>query len=316
LIQNVDTIPLGKTGIQIVPLGLGAWSWGDPFVWGYGFSGYNDDDIWSAFRTSMEAGVNFIDTAEWYGIGRSEKLLGAFIKKFDKPLIIATKFMPYPWRFSKTSLLHTLRQSLDRLQMDQIDLYQIHFPSPPMAIEHWVEAMAEAVQQGLVRAVGVSNYSEAQMRRAYTVLARHDIPLASNQMQYNLLNRKIEYNGLLKVCQELGVTLIAYSPMAKGVLTGKYTPQKPPPGPRRFQYHSEFLRKIQPLFNLMRDIGLAHEGKTLTQVALNWVICKGAVPIPGAKKASQAQENCGALGWRLSDEEITTLDVASGPFSK
>jgi aryl-alcohol dehydrogenase-like predicted oxidoreductase len=311
LTEPLTTIPLGMTDIQVSPLGLGAWAWGDRLMWGYGFSGYTDVDIYSAYQVSLDAGVNFIDTAEAYGTGRSETLLGSFMKKSGIPVFVATKFMPYPWRISKNALTHALRHSLERLDLDHVDLYQIHWPSPPMPIEHWVEAMAKVFKLGLVRAVGVSNFSETQMRRASSILATHGIPLASNQLQYNLLNRKVEYNGLLDACHELGITLIAYSPIAKGALTGKYTPTHPAPGIRRGRYNSAFLTRLQPLFGLVKEIGQAHGGKTPSQV-----VCKGALPIPGAKNVRQAQENCGALGWRLTDQEVAALDKISLPFTK
>jgi aryl-alcohol dehydrogenase-like predicted oxidoreductase len=180
-----------------------------------------------------------------------------------------------------------------------------------VSIETWAEALAEAVQQGLARAVGVSNFSQDQMRRAYDVLEKRGVALASNQVEYNLLNRNVEHNGLLKACHELGVALIAYSPLAMGQLTGKYTPERPLPGIRGRRYPSSQLVKAQPLLHLMHEIGQEHSGKTISQVALNWVICKEALPIPGAKTAAQAAENIGALGWRLTEAEAAILDEAS-----
>ena len=175
--------------------------------------------------------------------------------------------------------------------------------------------MAEAVQQGLIRAVGVSNYSVEQTRRAHAALAKRGIPLASNQVEYSLLQRKPETSGLTKVCGELGVTIIAYSPIAKGLLSGKYTPDNLPPGLRSRMTNKPYLAKIQPLIGLLKDIGqgqgIANSAKTPVQVALNWLICKGAVPIPGAKNLRQAQDNFGALGWRLSESEVQALDKAS-----
>jgi aryl-alcohol dehydrogenase-like predicted oxidoreductase len=112
-------------------------------------------------------------------------------------------------------------------------------------------------------------------------------------------------------CKELGVTVIAYSPIAKGVLSGKYTPQNIPPGPRGRRYPSEYLAKVQPLIGLLKEVGQAHGGKTPAQVSLNWLITKGAAPIPGAKNVKQAQENAGALGWRLTDTEVKALEAAS-----
>jgi aryl-alcohol dehydrogenase-like predicted oxidoreductase len=175
-----------------------------------------------------------------------------------------------------------------------------------------VDAIGEAVQAGLVQAVGVSNCNEDQMRRANAELEKRGIPLASNQVSYSLLDRKIERNGLLKACQELNVSLIAYSPLAQGVLTGKYSPERLLPGMRGRRYPRSLLERVQPLLRHMREIGQGYGGKTPSQVALNWAICKGTLPIPGAKNARQAQENSGALGWRLSETEVAELDHLSG----
>lgn len=241
-------------------------------------------------------------------------MLGTFAAQAGQKLVIATKFMPYPWRLLSNSLPHALERSLKRLQMPKIDLYQIHIPMPPMPVQYWVKELVGVVHRGLCSAVGVSNYNASQTRRAAAVLAAESIPLASNQVEYSLLDRSIERNGTLDVCQELGVSVIAYSPLAKGVLTGKYTPENVPPGVRGRQYNPAFLRRVQPLIRLMRDIGHAHDGKSPAQVSLNWLICKGVIPIPGAKNARQAKENVGALGWRLAESEVQGLDEASKDF--
>ena len=312
--QQNDSLKIGKTELEIKPLGIGTWSWGDRMMWNFGGS-HNEDDIRDAFETSLKAGIDFYDTAEIYGRGKSEKYLGKFLKESGARVIVATKFMPYPWRLTKNALLKSLKNSLKRLDLEQVDLYQVHWPLPPIPVETWADVLADAVQAGLTRAVGVSNYNEDQMRRAYAVLAKRGIPLASNQVEYHLLNRKVEFNGLLSACANLGITLIAYSPLAQGVLTGKYTPDKPLPGMRRRKYSTSFLERVQPLLRRMREIGREHDGKTPAQVALNWLICKGTVPIPGAKNARQAQDNAAALGWCLTEGEVTELDEASAEFS-
>ncbi|MEW5871707.1 MAG: aldo/keto reductase [Chloroflexota bacterium] len=305
-----ENIALGKTGIQVSPMGLGAWSWGDRTMWGYG-RGYTEDDIRAAYDVSLAAGINFIDTAEVYGMGRSERFVGMFLPDSPEPLIVATKFFPFPWRFTKGALKHALRNSLERLNLERVDLYQIHWPFPPVPIETWADALADVVEAGLARAVGVSNYNEEQMRRAYATLAKRGVPLASNQVEYSLLDRKVEMDGLLKACQELGITVIAYSPLAKGMLSGKYTPEKPAPGLRGRKYNRALLENIQPLLRLMREISRQHDGATLAQVALNWCLCKDTLPIPGAKNARQAQDNAGALSWRLTDAQVAELDEVS-----
>ncbi len=311
--SQLETIPLGKTDLRVTPLGLGVWQWGDTRIWGYGKS-YGDADLKPVYDATLAAGINFIDTAEIYGRGRSETVLGQFMRDTQTRdrLVLATKFAPFPWRLGRRRLLDALHASLNRLGVSQVDLYQIHFPIPPVAIETWMEAMAEAVQQGLIRAVGVSNYNVEQTRRAHAALATRGVPLASNQVEYSLLQRRPETSGLTAVCRELGVTLIAYSPIAKGLLSGKYTPDHMPPGLRGRMTNRANLAKIQPFIGLLKDVGQAHGGKTPVQVALNWLICQGAVPIPGAKNLRQAQDNFGALGWRLSDAEVQALDQASG----
>ena len=312
-ITSEERINLGQTGLSISPIGTGAWSWGDWLFWGFGKE-YRDEDIAEAFSASLQAGINFFDTAESYGRGRSEIFLGQFVKEASEPVVVATKFMPYPWRLWKGQLIQALKASLKRLGMPCVDLYQVHWPFPPIPVETWAEGLADAVETGLARAVGVSNYNEEQMRRAYSTLNARGVHLTSNQVEFHLLKRKVELNGLLKACQELGVALIAYSPLAQGILTGKYTSDNPPPGMRGRRYSRDYLERIQPLLHLMQEIGESHEEKSPAQVAINWCICKGAVPIPGAKTSRQASENAGGFGWRLEADEMAALDKTSLAF--
>jgi len=306
--KTVERIPLGRTSLRVSPLGVGTWAWGDTLFWEYGNGSYSDDDIQAAFDASLEAGLNFFDTAEAYGSGRSEVILGRLALAREEPLHVATKFMPFPWRLREESLHGALKSSL--LRLGQIDLYQVHWPFPPVSVETWMEALADAVEAGLINAVGVSNYNEEQMRRAHVALARRGIPLASNQVEYSLLNRAPEENGVLDACRELGVSLIAYSPLAQGLLTGKYTPQNPPPGIRGLRYRKQ-VAALPPLLHLMEEIGAGHGGKTPAQIALNWTISRETIPIPGAKNARQARDNAGALGWHLAAEEIDALNAAA-----
>ena len=295
--------------LHAIEMGLGAWQWGDRVVWQYGH-GYGDAEVHQAFLASLDDGIRFVDTAEVYGNGRSERLLGQFLKETDQPVLVASKFFPWPWRLIKNALARALKGSLTRLGMESVDLYQIHWPTPFMSIDRMMEGLAECVKLGLTRTVGVSNFSQTQMLAAYSSLARHNIPLASNQVHYSLLNRSVERSGTLARCKELGIRLIAYSPIEKGLLSGKYSADSPPPGARSRNY-TGLLPKIGPLLKLMTEIGQDHGGKSNVQIALNWVICKGALPIPGAKNAEQAQVNAGALGWRLTDEEVARLDETS-----
>lgn len=304
-----DTVSSETRFLHAVEFGLGAWQWGDRLIWQYGQT-HQDEDCRAAFQVSLDSGIRFVDTAEVYGSGRSERMLGRFLRETEQPVLVATKYFPFPWRLTKKSLLQALNRSLERIGVESIDLYQIHQPYSILPVETLMEAMAEAVKAGLTRTVGVSNYNQSQMLRAYSALARKDVPLGANQVTYSLLNRTIEKNGLLARCRELGIRLIAYSPIEKGLLTGKYSTDNPPPGIRGQRYGS-LLPKIGPLLKLMTEIGQEHGGKSKAQVALNWCICKGTLPIPGAKNAKQAEENAGALGWKLTEGEVEKLDRAS-----
>lgn len=178
-----------------------------------------------------------------------------------------------------------------------------------------MDALVEAVKQGKVRQVGVSNYGAETTKRAHDRLSQHGIRLASNQVHYSLLNRAPETNGLLQTCRDLEVTLIAYSLLAQGLLTGKYVPgdshERPAGLVRRFgrSFSEANLRKIEPVVDLLREIGTAH-GREPSQVALNWLVGQERVlPIPDAKNERQARQNGGALGWTMSEEE--RLDLAT-----
>ncbi len=305
-----DLVRLGKTDIMITTVGVGTWAWGDRLMWGYGGNSYNDADIREAFDVSSENGANWFDTAEVYGLGKSERFLGQFLPAASKEVLVATKFMPYPWRVRKQAMFRSLKKSLKRLQLNQVDLYQIHTPLGWWRKPKYVSTLAEIVKANLTRAVGVSNFNTEKTKLANETLQAEGVPLASNQVEYSLFNRRIEKNGLLDYCLENEITIIAYSPLAKGMATGKYGAENPPPGPRKRMYPPKKLQQFQPLITLLKEIGAEH-GKTPAQVALNWTICKGTVPIPGAKNAKQAAENLGAMGWRLKPEEVIALDEAS-----
>ncbi len=295
--------------LHAIEMGLGAMQWGDRAIWQYG-RGYGLEDVRQAFQAALANGIQYVDTAELYGNGLSERSLGRFLRESDQPVLVSTKFFPWPWRFTRGALPRALKGSLARIGIESVDLYQIHWPSPVMTTDSLMDGLTECIKAGYTRTVGVSNFGHARMLAAYSALARNGIQLASNQVHYSLLSREVEKNGILARCKELGIRMIAYCPLERGMLTGKYTPENPPPG-RRTSKYAPILAKIQPLIKLMTQMGQDHGGKSCAQVALNWVICKGALPIPGAKNAFQAEQNAGALGWRLTDEEVARLDFAS-----
>jgi aryl-alcohol dehydrogenase-like predicted oxidoreductase len=301
--HQTEIVSLGASQLRVSLLGVGTNDWGS--------NRQADPGLQPVFETALELGINFFDTAEIYGLGGSERTLGQFLPAGGQKVVITTKFFPMPWRLRKPSLEAALRESLRRLQVPRVDLYLIHFPIPPVAIETWMEALAEAVQAGLTQAVGVSNFNPEQMARAHAVLAKRGIPLACNQVEYSLLKRGPERNGLLSLCRALDVTLVAYRPVASGLLAGKYSLENPPQGWRKRLYNRQVLANLQPLLDLLGQLGNVNGGKTPTQVALNWLICKGALPIPGATKVEHVRENAGALGWRLADDEVAALDRAS-----
>ncbi|MEL6137206.1 MAG: aldo/keto reductase [Cyanobacteria bacterium J06628_6] len=310
-----QTVQLGPNGPTVPALGIGTWSWGDSLFWQYG-KDYGVDDVRHAFEATLAAGVNFFDTAEVYGLGESEKLIGQFIQQTNQPTIIATKYFPVPWRVFAQSVADALTASLKRLQVPSIALYQVHQPFDfLMGQQTLMNALADEVQQGRIQAIGVSNYSAEQMRKAHSYLAERGIPLAVNQMQYSLLHRNIENNGVLAAARELGITILAYSPLAQGLLTGKYTLEnyQKPTGARSLdpRFSRSGLEKIQPLIAALQEIAVEND-RTPAQVALNWLIAQGnVVPIPGAKNARQAEQNAGALGWSLSSEAVTQLSQLS-----
>ncbi|MBE9167664.1 aldo/keto reductase [Pleurocapsales cyanobacterium LEGE 06147] len=314
----MTTISLGKNGPQVTALGIGTWSWGDKLFWNYG-KDYGADEVKEAFRAAIEAGVTFFDTAEVYGLGKSESLLGKFIQQADFPVQIATKYGPFPWRFTARSVSKAITASLQRLQLQQITLYQVHWPFTFfMSQEILMNALADEVEKGRIQSIGVSNYSAEQMYQAHEILAKRGIPLAVNQVQYSLLSRKIESQGILDAARKLDITILAYSPLAQGLLTGKYTPEKAgsPNGARRLdpRFSSKGLRQIAPVLNLLYQLGEKYN-KTPAQVALNWLMAQGKViPIPGAKNAHQARQNAGALGWSLQEEEVKQLEQVSRPW--
>jgi len=307
-----EQISLPGSDVKIPVMGLGTWAWGDRSTWG--MNGYDRsfdfDTIRAAYERSIRAGVTLLDTAEMYGDGESERIIGNLLREDSANrdrVVVATKFMPFPWRMPfGQALMKSLRASLARLGLPFVHLYQIHGAISLRSARTEAEALAAAVRAGLVKAVGVSNYSESEMRAMHAALAAHGIPLATNQVEYSLLRNMPEANGMLRACRELGITLLAYSPLAMGRLTGKYDATKPPPGKRNFSAYP--MQEIDPVVAELRRIGAAHGGRTPAQVALNWLICKGAVPIPGAKNAAQGEQNAGALGWRLTADDVAALD--------
>lgn len=288
------------------PSGLARWN---PAKLAYG-GAHGFDEEKRALEASIAAGVNFFDTAEMYSGGASERRLGELARGQD--IVIATKFPPGPF-YRTQSMPKELEASLARLGRNSVDLYQHHFPSSLVSIPKLMDLMADAVEAGKIKAVGVSNYSAKQMRIAHAALAKRGIPLASNQVQYSLLHRQPEVNGVLDACRELGITLIAYQPLASGALSGKYVVGTRPTGFRRFMkyFRGKGFEAVAPVVALLREIG-GRYSKNPAQVALRWLIENESVlPIPGAKNGQQATDNAGALLFCLTPTEIEALNQAT-----
>ncbi|CAI5509424.1 unnamed protein product [Closterium sp. Naga37s-1] len=300
-------IPLGQSELRVSPLGIGTLQWGDPRS-GFGEQ-YSAADLAEAFRAALAGGINLFDSAEVYGYqsiptgNSSEQLLGRFVAEekarrlqegsnsSQSPApVAASKFFTIPWtnllvggglRFGRQSLIDALKASLQRLGMERVDLYQIHFPFPTISNATLMDGLKQAHAEGLATAVGVSNYNTQQLQEAHSLLKAANIPLASNQVKFNLLDRGTETNGLLHTCKDLQVSLIAYSPLASGLLTDKALTRS-----------DKDAVRVRPLLQLMKAMGEEYGGKSVSQVAhpspstplqvaLNYIMCKGAIPIPG-----------------------------------
>ena len=315
---SADLRPLGQTDIRVSAIGLGVmeFSGGGPLL-GRAFPVIPQDTKNAIVQAALDGGINWFDTAEMYGMGESERSLAAALHsagKSDDDVVVATKWMPFPR--TAANIPKTIDNRLRALDGYSIDLYMVHQPwsfSPP---EAEMNAMADLAEAGKIRAVGVSNFSPQQMRRASRALRQRGLVLASNQVKYSLLDRKIERDGTLETARELGVTIIAYTPLESGLLTGKYHKAADPQSGalvwRKWMIRRN-LERTRSLVEAMETIGQRYDA-TVAQVALNWLINYSGdtvVTIPGATKVHQAQQNAGAMAFRLTDDEMSQLDELS-----
>jgi len=282
---------LGRTNIKVSKIGLGTWQFGSSY-WGWGKE-LNEDGAIKIIRRAIELGINFIDTAEMYGNGRSEEIIGKALKGLDRDeVVLATKVFPYPWRLTPHQVVKALRGSMRRLGVSRIDLYQIHWPSPIFPLKGALKALEREVEEGRIGSIGVSNFSVKQLERARGYLSKVDI--ASNQIEYNLLKRGAEMD-VIPYCLREGLSVIAYSPLAQGLLTGKYGPGRGPSNLKRRIFLALSYGKIdwdvvERLKERAEEMGL-----TPAQLAIAWVIRKeGVLAIPGAKSLEQLESNFSA----------------------
>lgn len=285
-------------GLKASAVGIGAWQAGGR-AWAV-----DKGELAKAYARAFELGINFVDTAEVYGAGESEKFVGRIVREFGD-VVVATKVAGYNWgRVEKAA-----RASLERL--GRIDLLQLHYPPPFYApLCKTIRDMEKLAEQGAVAEIGVSNFDAGLLRRAAECLKRREI--VSNQVEYNLFNRAAESEEFKRAAAELGVKIIAWSPLAKGAVLGRWG--------------KDFARRMDPAYRkaaspagreLVKLVGemAARLGASPAQVALAWLIRKGALPIPGVKTVRQAEDAAAAMRLQLSDADVSALDEASGRFA-
>jgi aryl-alcohol dehydrogenase-like predicted oxidoreductase len=309
---------LGKTNIQVTPIGLGMMEFsGGGGLMGSTFPLITQEEKNAIVLAALNGGINWFDTAELYGNGVSEATLSTALKaagKTDQEVVVATKWWPL-FRTAR-NIPRSIQDRIRFLDGYTISFYMVHQPYGISSPEAEMDAMADLVEAGKIRSVGVSNFSAERMRRAYQRLQARGLPLAVNQVQFSLLDRSIEKNGILDTAKELGITIIAYTPLASGLLTGKYHKN-----PELLQKKSVFWRarlksgvnKSRTLVMALEEIGAKYQA-TAAQVALNWVIYSHGetiVTIPGATKVRQAEESAGAMKFKLSEVEMARLDELS-----
>lgn len=297
---------LGKSGLKVSRIGLGTLQFGPSWI--------GDKEIMrNVVNSALDNGINFIDTAERYGLGISETIVGETIKKRGDrdDLVIATKVAYIHLRYKE--VIRAAEASLKRLQTDVIDLYQIHAPSCYVPTSETMRAFDKLIEEGKVRYVGLSNYPVCRTKEAINHLKNGEI--VSNQLEYSVLMRDIE-SEIMPFLREIGIATIAWSPLAMGILSGKYdeTTELPKEDPRigdPLFKNVDNLGRAQEVIGVMREVAEAHDA-TIAQVALNWLLKFDDVfPIPGAKNPEHVESNVQALKWKLSDEEWKKITLAS-----
>jgi pyridoxine 4-dehydrogenase len=301
------------------PMGCGTWAWGNRLLWGYDES--MDQQLQAVFDLCVSNGITLFDTGDSYGTGKlngqSEKLLGRFTTQYQgigkESICIATKLAAYPWRLTRQSMVSACKSSAQRLGRN-VDLVQMHWSTgnyAPWQEGALLDGLADLYEQGLVKGVGLSNFGPKRLKLVQKKFQARNVPISTLQVQYSLLSTyPVTELGLKDVCDQLGIKLIAYSPLALGLLTGKYSDKGSFPKGIRGLLFRQILPGITPLLGCLREVAQSRN-KTMSQISINWCICKGAIPIPGAKSVEQARENIGALGWQLDAGEVAQLDLAA-----
>ena len=329
--RSVNRRRLGKTDIEVTPVGLGCWQ----FSQGKGLTGsmwavLDQGTIDAVVGKALEGGINWFDTAEAYGNGASERALSNALRSrnvLPGQVVVATKWLPIPR--TAANITRTIDKRLSCLQGYPIDLYQVHFPGSFSSIPAQMREMAKLLRAGKIRSIGVSNFSARQMEKAAGALRVEGMALTSNQVSISLLDRRIEHNGVLEAAKRLGTTLIAYSPLALGILSGKFH-ESPglsaslPAGrrsrlsPANKGFTPKGLARTAPLIDELRAIAKSH-GASVSQIALAWVITRYGdtlVAIPGASKPEHAAESAAAMDLRLTEKELARLEEISARVAR
>ena len=315
---QIEKRTLGKTNIEITPIGLGMMEFaGGGGLIGSAFPVIGQEEKNAIVKAALDGGVNWFDTAELYGAGVSEASLSTALKaagKSDNDVVVATKW--WPMMRTARNIPKTIDNRLRFLNGYGIGNYMVHQPFSFSSPEAEMDEMAKLVEAGKVRSVGVSNFNPAMMRRAHRQLQKYGLPLAVNQVRYSLLDRAIERNGTLQTARELGVTIIAYTSLESGLLSGKYHKHPELVEKKSFYWRGRLRRNIEKsraLVTALEEIG-ARYNASAAQAALNWTIhAQGeiVVTIPGATKVSQAEESAGAMKFKLTSDEVARLNELS-----
>jgi aryl-alcohol dehydrogenase-like predicted oxidoreductase len=297
-------IKLGKSDLKVSVIGLGTGQFGSK-AWGYGVR-YGDQEIMRIIQRAVELGINVFDTAETYGYGKSEILLGKVLKDYDRDnFVIITKVAPWNLRFN--DVIKAAERSLRRLNIEAIDLYLIHYPNPLIPMKETFRAMEKLVKEGKVRYIGVSNFNDYLLRKAEENLFSTEI--IANEIEYNILSRRAE-KRIIPYCLRKHIAIIAYSPLAGGVLTGKYSPNNLPRDRARafnFLASKRVLEKAQPIFQIMKEIA-EEKGANVSQIALSWIVSRPLhIAIPAALSVKEVEENAKAGDIILSWNEIERI---------
>jgi aryl-alcohol dehydrogenase-like predicted oxidoreductase len=290
-------------------IGLGTWQFGSK-EWGYG-ADYASTESGKILERALDLGINLVDTAEIYGRGESERIVGRFLDGRRDEAFVASKVLPI--MPTATYVERHGRGSAERLGIDTIDLYQIHWPNPVVPIAQQMQGMRRLQQAGIIESVGVSNFSLARWNAAEQALGS---PVLSNQVQYSLATRKPDAE-LIPYAQRNDRLVIAYSPLGMGLLSGRYDADHPPRGSARLNnalFLPDNLERARPLIGALQEIADSHDA-TPAQVALAWVVHHAnVVAIPGASSVAQLEANAAAADLDLSADEITRLTQTSDDF--